>query len=125
MITMLLGDHEVGIRASAAQSTAAQRYVEVVAQPGTQANMPAPPEILQALGEIRLTEIDHEMKAKHLGAAPCYAAVATEVPVNLPRKCVHTQKHNPHARGPHTATEGRIGDQSAIVGYYDFPKNSL
>ena len=45
-----------------AEAAAAQRSVKVVAQPGTQADVPAAPEVLQAVREEGLAEIDHEME---------------------------------------------------------------
>src|SRR5579863_9511498 len=44
------GGHQVGIGAHAPLAVAAEGYVEVVAQPGAEADVPAAPEVLQALG---------------------------------------------------------------------------
>ena len=70
---------------------AAERDIEVIAQPCAEADVPATPEFLKCLGKIRLAEIDHEMKSENLSRAPGNIAVAAEVSVNLPGESIGSQ----------------------------------
>src|SRR4051812_44475608 len=75
---------EVAVCLALTVPVAAKRDVEIVAQPGAQADVPAAPEVLQARRQVRLAEIDHEVEAEELGAAAGDVAVAAEVAVDLP-----------------------------------------
>lgn len=50
-----------------APSAATEGDVKIVAQPGAKTDMPATPEVLKAVREEGLAEIDHEMEAHQLG----------------------------------------------------------
>src|SRR5262245_27958245 len=50
-------DHEIAIRSRRRAAVAAERYVEVVAEPGRQRNVPAPPEVLHRFGNVGPPEI--------------------------------------------------------------------
>src|SRR5260370_24112758 len=62
-------EHQIAVRAALAVAAAPEWNVQVVAKPGAEADVPAPPEILQAGGEVRLTEVHHEMKPEQLRTA--------------------------------------------------------
>ena len=64
---------------------AAQRDVEIVAQPARQADMPAPPEILQRCGAIGLVEIVRESIAEQGRDADRHVAIGREVAIDLDR----------------------------------------
>jgi len=95
--------------------TAAQGNVQVIAEPGTQANVPAPPKVLQPPGQKRLPEVDHEMKAQQLCAATCDIAVAAKVSIYLPSKRIRSDQNNPKIRCSELPAKSRICQQSAIV----------
>ena len=94
------GDQEIAVSLCLAVAIAAQRNVEIIAEPRAQADVPAPPEILQARGEIRLAEVDHEVEAQQLRAAAGDIAVAAEVAVDLPGECIAPRQHGQAAAGP-------------------------
>ena len=45
---------------------AAQRYVNVIAKPGSKRNMPAAPKLGYIPGEIGIMEIAHQVETKHM-----------------------------------------------------------
>src|SRR5437879_7790291 len=96
--------------------TASQRDVEIVAQPGAQADVPAPPELLQTLRQIWLTEVDHEMETHQLSAAARDVAVTAEISVDLPCECVGAEQNDPQGRLPELAAKRRVRQHRAIVG---------
>ena len=59
--------------------------------------MPAAPEILEAGGEVRLAEVDHEVEAEQLSAAAGDVAVAAEIPVDLEGEGVGAEQGDPAA----------------------------
>src|SRR5437879_7150733 len=87
---------------------AAQRNVQVIAKPGAQTNVPAPPEILEPLRQKWLAEIDHEMEAHQLSAAACDIAIPAEISVHLPRKRICSDQNHPEVRLSELAAKGRI-----------------
>ena len=78
-----------------APCAATERYVQIIAEPGAQADVPAAPEILEAIGKERLAKVDHEMEAEQLGAATSDVAVAAKVSVNLPGEGVSSEQNKP------------------------------
>src|ERR1700688_1969652 len=107
-------DQEISINLRRTHSTAAERDVEIVAQPTAKADMPAPPEILQACCKVWLPEIYHEMEAQQLRAATSYVAVSAEISVNLPRKCVAANQCRPTVV-PKRPSEGGVCQVCAII----------
>ena len=87
------GEHQVQVCPGSPPAVSPERDIQIIAQPTAEAHVPAPPKVLQTLGQIRLPEVHHEVKAEQLGAAARDAAVAAEVAVNLPRKRHGTQYH--------------------------------
>src|SRR5215470_9552768 len=85
--------------------------------------MPAPPEVLQTAGEIRLPEIEHEMEAQQLGAAASQIAVAAEVAVDLPGECVHSDQDREEVPSQ-AAVERKVRKIGAIVGDHRLTKES-
>src|SRR5262249_7002721 len=83
---------QVEIRSAFAKAIAAQWNVQIIPQPGAQADVPAPPEILKAGGQVGLLEVHHEMEAHQLRAASRQITVATEVAINLKCKCIHADQ---------------------------------
>src|ERR1022692_2847642 len=72
---------------------AAERDIEIIAKPGTQTDVPTPPEILNAISQIRLAEIHNEMKSHQLGTPARDAAVPAEIAINLPSEGVRSRSN--------------------------------
>ncbi len=66
-----------------AAAAAAQGDVEVVAEPGGQRDVPAPPELGDVAGEVGVGEIAHQVEAEQPGGADGDVGVAGEVAVDL------------------------------------------
>src|SRR5207245_8977666 len=66
--------------------TAAQRYVQIIAQPGTQTDVPAAPEVLEEARQVGLPEIHYEMEPHQLRGATCYVDIAAKSSVELTRQ---------------------------------------
>ena len=98
-----------------ANAAAAQGDVEVVAKPGAQTNVPTAPEVLQAVCEEGLAEIDHEVKTEQLSAAARDVAVAAEISVNLPGKSIGSEQHNPEVWRTELAAKRGVHQERAIV----------
>ncbi len=77
------GQEQVAVGLEGAAAVAAQADVEVVAQPGRQADVPAPPELGDRLADVGLVEVLHEAEAHHQAEADGHVAVAGEVEVEL------------------------------------------
>src|SRR5690348_17410396 len=110
------GNHEVLTGLPFAARAASQGDIQVVAQPGTQTDVPPSPEILKAVRKKWLAKIDHKMEAQQLSAASRDVAVTAEVPVNLPSKRIRAKQNDPEIRLAKLSTERRIGQQGAIIG---------
>ena len=84
--------HQVAVERSRAAAAAAQRDVEVVAEPGREADVPAGPEVLRAGGEVGQVEVQGQLEAQALGDPPGRVGVAREVAVDLEREGVDRQQ---------------------------------
>src|SRR5207237_7724010 len=73
------GQQKIPISLPLAVPVAAERDVEVIAQPRAEADVPAAPEALQARGEVRLAKIDHEVEAEELRASARDIDVYSEI----------------------------------------------
>src|SRR6266853_2762719 len=89
------GDEEITRGFPLATSASAERNVQVFAEPGAQADVPAAPEILKTIGEEGLAEIDNKMEAQQLSASARDIAVTAEVSINLPGKRISSKQHKP------------------------------
>src|SRR5262249_16789513 len=110
------GEKQIAIGATAALRVTSEGNIEIVAQPSAQADVPASPEVLEALREIRLAEVDHEMEAAQLRGPAGDVAVAAEVAVDLPGERVRSDEHDRQAARPEVAVEGGIREQRAVIG---------
>ena len=66
-------------------AVAAERDVEVVAEPGRQRHVPAAPELLHRVGDVGPAEVLREAEAEHPAEADRHVGVAGEVEVDLQR----------------------------------------
>ena len=85
-------EHQVAVGAALAAAVAAEGDVEVIAEPGREADVPAAPEILRAGREVGQVEIQHQLEAQALGDAPGDVGVAGEVAVDLEGEGVDRQQ---------------------------------
>ena len=82
----------------------AQRNVDVVAQPGGEADVPAPPELADVGGEVGKPEVQHQLEAEPARRAARDVGVAGEVAVDLEAR----RRSSPSAlRGPWAACPPR------------------
>src|SRR5579883_711008 len=82
------GQHQIATELPCAATVASQRNVQVVAQPGGEADVPAGPEVLRAGREVRQIEVQGQLEAQALGDPPRRVRVAGEVAVDLEREGV-------------------------------------
>ena len=84
---------QVAVREQRALAVAAERDVEVVAQPARQRHVPAPPEVLQRDGGVRRVEVLRELEAEQQRDADRDVRVAAEVGEDLDRVAVDADQH--------------------------------
>lgn len=115
-------DKRVAHHLGFAYTAAAQRDVDIVAEPGGERDVPAAPELGNVAAEIGYLEVTHQVDAEEFGAADGNVAIAREVTVNLDR-----EKNSSHSQieaalladiGPYIVHKDR-----AVVGYNDLLKN--
>jgi len=58
------GEEEIHVCAGVAQAVAAERDVQVVAQPGGERDVPAPPELARVAREVGLLEVEGQLVAE-------------------------------------------------------------
>ena len=73
------------VHAPRRHAVAAERDVEVVAEPGRQRDVPAPPELGEALRDVRVVEVLEEAEPEHPAEPDRHVRVAGEVEVDLER----------------------------------------
>src|SRR3989442_14821612 len=59
------------------------RSVKVIPQKRAERNVPAPPEVRDAVRAIRRVEVFHELKAEHPAEADGHVGVAAEIEIDL------------------------------------------
>src|SRR5262249_910718 len=112
------GQHQVAIGLALAAAAAAERNVEIIAQPTRQADVPAPPEVTGTGGEVRTIEVEHQLETEQPGGAASNIGVSGEVAVNLKREAEHRQVGL--RRGERSGTgEERIDQGREVVGQDD------
>lgn len=77
------GDEEVPVVAQGSPSIAAEGYVNVVANPRRQRDVPASPEVCNAFGLVGSVEVERKSEAQKKGQPDGHVAVAAEVAVEL------------------------------------------
>src|ERR1700743_86176 len=63
------GHEQIDVGTDVSLAVAAQRDVKIVAQPRTQADVPAAPELARILGKVRQIEVQHQLDAQQLADA--------------------------------------------------------
>lgn len=64
---------------------AAQRDIDIVAEPSAEGDMPPPPELRRAPRDIRIIEVLHEVEPEHASETNRHIAVPGKIKVNLQR----------------------------------------
>ena len=82
-------------------AVAAERNVEIIAEPRGQRDVPAAPEIADARREVRRVEVLHQVEAEDLRRADRDHGIAAEVAVDLQRERQRRQQQR-------DASEGRV-----------------
>src|SRR5690554_4113992 len=104
----------------------AQGNVQVVAEPGAQRNVPAPPKFRHVAREVGEGKVLHQGKAKQACRTNGNVRVAREVPVDVKGKKHRTQKQHT-ARVVGRSVEKHIGKLGCVVGNHHLfkqaPKN--
>ena len=77
------GEEKVAKVPRLAHPAAAQGDIEVIPEPGTQGDMPSPPEIADAGGKVGGVEVFQQADAQQLGKAQGHAGVAAEIQIDL------------------------------------------
>ena len=108
-------DQQVAVGRPAAAAAAAERLVQVVAQPRRQADVPVPPELARVGHRVGEAEVDVQLDAEQLREAPRHVGVAGEVAVDLQREGVGRDQHVA-ARGRKGRREHRVDHRRQVVG---------
>ena len=77
------GGEQVDVLPEFAVAVAAKRDIEVVLEPGGEADVPAPPELGDGCGLVGAVEVLRKVEAEQEGYAYCHVGVAREVAVDL------------------------------------------
>ena len=93
-------EHPPGLGAA----VASQGDIQVFPEPGGQGDVPAPPELGDAFGDIGIVEVGQEFKAQHPAKAGGHIGVTGEVEVDLEGKGDHAQPRtqNSELSGAHS-----------------------
>jgi acetamidase/formamidase len=100
-------------------AVAPERDVQVVTQPRRQRDVPRLPEGRDAVGQVRLAEVERQVEPQQLGAAPGDVGVAGEVAVDLDRERVDAD-HQADAAERLGVVERLVGDARHRVGDLHF-----
>src|SRR4051812_48695885 len=76
-------DPKVEVVSRSRYTISAERKVDVFPDPGGERNMPSSPEIGEAGGEVRITEVFHQPKTQHACHANGHVRVAGEIKIDL------------------------------------------
>ena len=112
------GDDQIEVSASDFAAVAAERNVEVFAQPGRKRDVPAPPEIGDRFRAVGRIEIFREDKAEHEAEPDRHVRVTAEVEINLER--VPDRAKPRVERADRAGVESRVRDFSARIREQDF-----
>ena len=113
------GDDQIDVRAPRPLPIAAQRDVEVVAEPLAERDVPAAPEVGDVRRQIGHAEVLRQVVADHLRRAQGHVRVAGEVAVDLQR--IRDQAAPRVEAAPRCRIgEHRVGDDRAMVGHEQF-----
>ena len=85
------GDHGVAVLPLSPLPVSPQWDVQVVPEPGGQGDVPPPPELGDAFGDIGVVEVGQELKTQHPSQAGGHVGVAGEVEIDLEGEGQHPQ----------------------------------
>ena len=101
---------EVAVGLPRRHAVAAERHVEVVAEPRRQRHVPAAPELLDGVGDVRPAEVLRKAEAEHAPEADRHVGVAGEIEIDLQRVADDAE---PRVAGRSVAQAGRAKMPSA------------
>src|SRR5947209_6029735 len=78
---------------------AAERDIEIVAQPKRQGYVPTPPEFDERARRIRLAEIPRQSYSQQQGQPDCHVGIAAEIAVNLAREAINPEQQGASVNG--------------------------
>src|SRR5690242_19994913 len=96
-------------------AVAAERYVEIVAQPRRKRDVPATPEIADVRGEIGPFEIRRKAETEQACAAARDVGVAGEIEINLHREGEQADPRRYCCVVPGAVMEIRVGERRVEI----------
>ena len=117
-------DQQVKNHAPAAAAAAAEREIQIIAEPCAQRDVPPAPELRHAQREVRAAEVFRQMEAKHPADADGHERVAPEVEIELER--IRERGHpRQRRREALKADRGHIAPEAAeLVGEQDLERHA-
>ena len=116
------GNEEVDFGAGEAKAISAEGDVEVIAEPGGEADVPALPEFTHAGGGVGKVEIEHDIKAENEGGAASDIGIAGEIAVDLESEGDGGEKD--HRSGGGVVAVNHFHERGEIIGNDDFFEHS-
>ena len=117
-------DQQIEDHAPAAAAAAAEREIQIVAEPRAERDVPPAPELRHAQREIRAAEVLRQVEAEHPADADGHERVAPEVKIELERirKRGHPRQRRREAL---KADRGHIAPEAAeLVGEQDLERHA-
>src|SRR5436189_4775303 len=105
---------EIRVGAEFALPVTTQTDVEVVAQPGGEADVPAAPEIARVERGVGQVEIDHNVEAQHARQSARQVRVTGEVTVDLKSKGERAQHY--HRPGGEVVLINQVRQRGEVTG---------
>ena len=81
---------------AAFDTVAAQRDVNIIAEPGAEGDVPTPPEFGDAFGDVRIVKVLWEIETQHPAQTNRHQRITAEIKINLEGIC---QQAHPRQRG--------------------------
>ena len=101
------------------RTRAAERYIDVIAEPSGQRYMPASPKLRYVTGEIRIVEVTHQFDSKEFSRADGNIRIAGEIAVDLERKENGCKQQSRAGLGV-VCCPDLVHVRRAVVGYHYF-----
>lgn len=109
-------DEEVENPARLLYAAAAERNVHVIAKPGAQRNMPAPPKVRYGARDVGIIEVLLKVESKQPSEPDCHVGIAREVEVDLQRVAEHAVPGGQHGKSAARHAEEIVRNHAHIVG---------
>src|SRR5205823_11923482 len=113
------GEHQITGGPYQSASISSQRYVEIVAQPARERDMPASPELAEALRPIWPVEIDAEIEPENPRQTNGDVRVSREIAVDLERVEVDADEKG-ESRMRRRSSEPEVDQRGERIGDHHF-----